>query len=81
MSNLADDLTKSLSSIVSGAGDVASTVQKVAKDNVVQLVSGAGNVATTGLQTVDQVVSEGLETISATGASLTDGVTGLVRGV
>lgn len=39
MSNLADDLTKSLSSIVSGAGDVT----------------------TTGFQTIDQVVGEGLE--------------------
>lgn len=81
MPNLTDDLKNALASVVSGAGDVVSTVQNVARENVVKLLQDAGDVATTGLQTIDQVVGEGLETISSTGASLTDGVTGLIRGV
>ena len=81
MSNLTDDLKNALSSAVSGVGDVTSTVQNVARENIVGLLQGAGDVASAGLQTIDQVVSEGLEVISSTGASLTDGVTGLVRGV
>lgn len=67
--------------MVSGAGDVASTVQNVARENVVRLLQGTGNVAAAGFQTVDQVVGESLEIIASTGASLTDGVAGLVRGV
>ena len=81
MSNLTDDLTNALSSLVSGAGDVAGTVQGVSKNNVVKLLQGVGDVATAGLQTIDQVTNEGLETISSTGVSLTDGTVGLVRGV
>src|SRR3989344_3298635 len=81
MSNLTDDLKNALSSVVSGAGDVAGTVQRVAKENVVNLIQGAGGVAAAGFQTIDQVVTEGLQTISSTGISLTEGVSGLVRGV
>ncbi len=81
MANLTDDLKNALSSAVSGAGDVAGTVQRVTKDNVVSLLQGAGGVATASLQTVDQVVAEGLQAIISTGASLTDGVPGLIRGV
>ena len=81
MANLTNDLKNALSSAVSGAGDVAGTVQRVTKDNVVSLLQGAGGVATASLQTVDQVVAEGLQAVISTGASLTDGVSGLIRGV
>ncbi len=81
MSTLSDDLKNALSSVVSGAGDVTSTVQNVSRKNVVKLLQGAEDVATTGLHTINQVVGESLEIISSTGSSLTDGVAGLARGV
>lgn len=81
MPNIADDLKNALSSVVSGVGDVVSTVQNVTRKNVVELLQGVGNVAAAGFQTIDQVVGEGLETIASTGVSLTEGASGLVRGV
>ncbi len=81
MSSLTDDLKNSLSSVVNGAGDVASTVQNVTRDNVVKLLQGTEDVATTGLSTVGQVIGEGVQTLASTGDSLTEGATGLIRGV
>ena len=52
MANLIDDVKNSLSSLISGAGDVVSTAQNVAKENVVKAVSGVGNVTKTGTKAV-----------------------------
>ena len=81
MSALTDEVKNLITSAVSGAGDILSTAQNVAKENVVKAVQGVGTVAVDGIQAIDEVVSSGVEALAGTGSALTNGVTGLIKGV
>ena len=81
MANIFEDLKNALSSVVSGAGDVLSTTRDVARDNVVGILQAGGDVASTSIGTLSTVTNDGVKALSETGASLTQGVTGLVEGV
>src|SRR5687768_8440706 len=80
MANITDDVKNALTSVLSGAGDIVSTTQTVAKDNVVKALEGVSDVATSGISAVGEVVGAGVNAVSSAGQSVTAGVTGLVRG-
>ena len=65
--SLTDDVKNALTSVISGAGDIVSTTQDIAKENVVKAIQGVGGVATSGVAVVSEVVAGGVKALSDAG--------------